>query len=65
MFKAMKGARFNKTNLPTLQDTIMVTEAEAASYFTARDITPTKWLEFLLVSIKLLLVPSKMLRHCR
>lgn len=37
-FKAIRGAGFNKETFPNLRDTILVTEPEAASYFTARDL---------------------------
>lgn len=37
-FNAIRNAGFNKTNFPTLKDTIVVSEPEAASYFTARDL---------------------------
>lgn len=38
LFKALRGAGFNKQNFPALRDTILVSEPEAASYFTARDL---------------------------
>ncbi|KAF7185658.1 Chaperone protein DnaK [Pseudocercospora fuligena] len=38
IFRAVRQAGFNKTNLNTLQDTILVNEPEAASHFTAKDI---------------------------
>ena len=37
-FKAIRAAGFNETNFPTLKDTILVSEPEAASYFTAQDL---------------------------
>lgn len=37
-FKAMREAGFNKANFPTLNDTMLVSEPEAASHFTARDL---------------------------
>ena len=47
MFKSVRGAGFNKETFPTLKDTILVSEPEAASYFTARDLrdTGTEFLE--------------------
>lgn len=37
-FRAVRAAGFNKKNFPTLKDTILISEPEAASYFTARDL---------------------------
>ena len=36
-FKAFRDAGFNKSIFTTLEDTILISEPEAASYFTARD----------------------------
>lgn len=49
MLKAIRGAGFNRKNFPTLNDTIMVREPEAASYFTARHLRDNG-IEFLDVS---------------
>ncbi|KAF7190557.1 hypothetical protein HII31_07716 [Pseudocercospora fuligena] len=38
IFNAMKRAGFNKTILPTLKDTILIHEPEAAALFTAQDL---------------------------
>jgi hypothetical protein len=48
-FKAIRRAGFNETNFPTLKDTILVSEPEAASHFTARDFQ-ANGTEFLRVS---------------
>jgi molecular chaperone DnaK (HSP70) len=37
-FRAFRDAGFDKTFFPTLQNTIMVSEPEAASYYVARDL---------------------------
>jgi hypothetical protein len=36
-FKAVRGAGFNKAKFPTLKDTILISEPEAAAFFAIRD----------------------------
>lgn len=52
MFKAVRKAGFNEKSLPTLKDTILVYEPEAAAYFTARDLKE-RGTDFLQVSAPL------------
>lgn len=46
-FKALSDAGFNASRFPTMRDMIMVTEPEAAAYFTARHLQETRGGEFL------------------